>query len=411
MSLPVAAILVAAGQSRRFGATDKLWIDIWGRPVWRWGLDALLAVPGMTKVAVVVPASGETRFTDALPPDAGDKVLVVGGGAERTDSVVAGITALTAAGVADETPVLVHDAARPAAAPELMVRVVSTVRAGTGAVPVVPVADSLKLIDASRAVTGAVDRQTVFAAQTPQGATLVQLRAAMEETHAWGRPATDEAAAMVAGGIGVRAVEGEPINRKLTDPGDDAMLRAALGGWSVPVVAPEVGDGLRAGIGFDAHRLEQGRELRLGGLLFKGETGLAGHSDGDAALHAVIDALLGAARLGDVGSLFPSDDEQWSGADSGDLLAATVERLEEAGWCPAAVDLAIVARRPPIDPRRDEMVKRVAQLTGLEGDGVSVKATTSDGLGFAGAEGIAAFAVATVAPTTPSRSSSTGKSA
>ncbi|HEX6474136.1 MAG TPA: 2-C-methyl-D-erythritol 4-phosphate cytidylyltransferase, partial [Candidatus Limnocylindria bacterium] len=154
MSLPVAAILVAAGQSRRFG-TDKLWIDIWGRPVWRWGLDALLAVPGMDKVALVVPADGVERFTGALPPDAGERVLVVGGGEERTDSVVSGITALTAAGVTEETPVLVHDAARPAASPELMVRVVSTVRAGTGAVPLVPIADSLKMVDAARAVTGA----------------------------------------------------------------------------------------------------------------------------------------------------------------------------------------------------------------------------------------------------------------
>ena len=316
MSLPVAAILVAAGQSRRFG-TDKLWIDIWGRPVWRWGLDALLSVPGMAKVALVVPADFVERFTNALPPDAGERVLVVGGGQERTDSVVAGITALTVAGVTEETPVLVHDAARPAASPELMVRVVSTVRAGTGAVPVLPVADSLKTVDAARAVTGAVDRETVFAAQTPQGATLVQLRAAMEETHAWGRSATDEAAAMASGGIGVRAVEGEPINRKLTDPGDDAMLRAALGGWSVPLSAPAAGEGLSAGIGFDAHRLEEGRELHLGGLLFPGETGLAGHSDGDAALHAVIDAMLGAARLGDVGGLFPPDDKKWRDADSG----------------------------------------------------------------------------------------------
>jgi 2-C-methyl-D-erythritol 4-phosphate cytidylyltransferase / 2-C-methyl-D-erythritol 2,4-cyclodiphosphate synthase len=400
MSLPVAAILVAAGQSRRF-RTDKLWIDIWGRPVWRWGLDALLAVPGMAKVALVVPADGVDRFTDALPPDVGERVLVVGGGEERTDSVVAGIAALTAAGVAEETPVLVHDAARPAASPELMVRVVSTVRGGTGAVPLVPVADSLKTIDAARAVIGAVDRETVFAAQTPQGATLVQLRAAMEETHAWGRSATDEAAAMASGGIGVRAVEGEPINRKLTDPGDDAMLRAALGGWSVPLAAPAVGDGLCAGIGFDAHRLEDGRELHLGGLLFPGETGLAGHSDGDAPLHAVIDALLGAARLGDVGSLFPADDKTWRDADSGDLLAKTIERLREAGWRPAGVDLAIVARRPPIEPRRDELVKRLAELTGLDQDAVSVKGTTSDGLGFAGAEGIAAFAVATVAPAEP----------
>jgi 2-C-methyl-D-erythritol 4-phosphate cytidylyltransferase/2-C-methyl-D-erythritol 2,4-cyclodiphosphate synthase len=397
MSLPVAAILVAAGQSRRFG-TDKLWIDIWGRPVWRWGLDALLAVPGMAKVALVAPADALDRFTAALPPQCGDLVLVVAGGAERTDSVVAGITALTAAGVAEETPVLVHDAARPAASPELMVRVVSTVRGGTGAVPLVPVADSLKTIDAARAVTGAIDRETVFAAQTPQGATLVQLRAAMEETHAWGRSATDEAAAMASGGIGVRAVEGDPVNRKLTDPGDDAMLRAALGGWSVPLAAPVVGEGLRAGIGFDAHRLEEGRELHLGGLLFPGETGLAGHSDGDAALHAVIDALLGAARLGDVGRLFPPDDEKWRNADSADLLAAAVERLGAAGWRPVGVDLAIVARRPQIEPRRAELVKRLAELTGLEPDAISVKGTTSDGLGFAGAEGIAAFAVATVCP-------------
>ncbi|HEY7848226.1 MAG TPA: 2-C-methyl-D-erythritol 2,4-cyclodiphosphate synthase [Candidatus Limnocylindria bacterium] len=397
MSLPVAAILVAAGQSRRFG-TDKLWIDMWGRPVWRWSLDALLAVPGMAKVALVVPADAVDRYRSSLPPDSGERVQVVGGGAERTDSVVAGIGALTAAGVAEETPVLVHDAARPAASPELMVRVVATVRGGTGAVPVVPVADSLKTIDAAKAVTGAVDRERVFAAQTPQGATLVQLRAAMEETHAWGRSATDEAAAMASGGIGVRAVEGEAINRKLTDPGEDAMLRAALGGWSVPLSAPAVGDGLCAGIGFDAHRLEQGRELHLGGLLFTGETGLAGHSDGDAALHAVIDALLGAARLGDVGSLFPPDDEKWRDADSAMLLAAAVARLREAGWRPAGVDLAIVARRPAIEPRRDELVKRLAELTGLEPDAVSVKGTTSDGLGFAGAEGIAAFAVATVAP-------------
>jgi 2-C-methyl-D-erythritol 4-phosphate cytidylyltransferase/2-C-methyl-D-erythritol 2,4-cyclodiphosphate synthase len=282
-----------------------------------------------------------------------------------------------------------------------MVRVVSTVRAGTGAVPVVPIADSLKTIDAGRAVTGAVDRETVYAAQTPQGASLVQLRAAMEETHAWGRSATDEAAAMASGGIGVRAVEGEPVNRKLTDPGDDAMMRAALGGWSMPLSVPAVGQGLCAGIGFDAHRLEDGRELHLGGLLFPGETGLAGHSDGDAALHAVIDALLGAARLGDVGSLFPPDDEQWRDADSGALLAAAVERMREAGWRPTGVDLAIVARRPAIEPRRAELVRRLAELTGLEPGAVSVKGTTSDGLGFAGAEGIAAFAVATVAPAAP----------
>jgi len=252
-------------------------------------------------------------------------------------------------------------------------------------------------VDRSGAVTGMVDRAAVQAAQTPQGATLTQLRAAMEETHAWGRPTTDEASAMASGGIPVRAVDGEPMNRKLTEPGDDAMLRATLAGISGPVERPPVADGARAGIGFDAHRLEEGRELHLAGLHFPREAGLVGHSDGDAALHAVIDALLGAASLGDVGSLFPPDDERFREADSGELLRVAVTRLRDAGWRPASLDLAVVARRPPIAPRRDEIVARLAELTGMPADAISVKGTTSDGLGFAGAEGIAAYAVATVA--------------
>jgi 2-C-methyl-D-erythritol 4-phosphate cytidylyltransferase/2-C-methyl-D-erythritol 2,4-cyclodiphosphate synthase len=397
MSQPVAAILVAAGQSRRFGG-DKLWIDMWGRPVWRWGLDTLLSVPGMALVAVVTPAEAMDRYAAALPPDAGDRVLVIAGGAERTDSVVAGIGALTSARIAEDTPVLVHDAARPAATVELMVRVVAAVRAGTGVVPLVPVADSLKTVDATGAVAGVVDRDTVQAAQTPQGATLTQLRAAMEESHAWGRPATDEASAMASGGIPVRAVEGEATNRKLTEPGDEAALRATLAARSAPVNVGGVAPQARAGIGFDAHRVEEGRELHLAGLSFPREAGLAGHSDGDAALHAVIDALLGAARLGDVGSLFPPDDERFRDADSGELLRVAVTRLHDAGWRPASLDLVVVARRPPLAPRRDEIVARLAELTGLPVDRISVKGTTSDGLGFAGAEGIAAYAVASVEP-------------
>jgi 2-C-methyl-D-erythritol 4-phosphate cytidylyltransferase/2-C-methyl-D-erythritol 2,4-cyclodiphosphate synthase len=394
---PVAAVLVAAGQARRFGA-EKLWLDFWGRPVWRWGLDTLLSVPDMKHVVLVVPNGDEQRFRDELPTGAAASIEVVPGGAERTDSVVAGITALTAAGVAEDTPVLVHDAARPAATPELMVRVVAAVRAGTGAVPVVQVADSLKTLDGARMVAGSVDREAVLAAQTPQGATLRQLRAAMEETHAWGRPATDEASAMQAGGIPVRAVEGEPMNRKLTEPGDDAMLRAMLASWSLPVATPPIAHGVRAGIGFDAHRLEAGRPMRLAGLDWPGEAaGLAGHSDGDAALHALIDALLGAAGMGDIGALFPPDDPQWADADSAGMLQAVVKQLAAAGWRPRNVDLAIAARRPPVAPRREEVASRVAQLTGLEPSAVGVKGTTSDGLGFAGADGVAAYAVVTIA--------------
>jgi 2-C-methyl-D-erythritol 4-phosphate cytidylyltransferase / 2-C-methyl-D-erythritol 2,4-cyclodiphosphate synthase len=369
---------------------------MWGRPVWRWSLDTLLSVPGMALVTVVVPEDAIARFTDALPPDINNRVQVIAGGAERTDSVVAGITALTAAHIPEDTPVLVHDAARPAATVELMVRVVAAVRAGTGVVPLVPLPDTPKTVDETGAVHSTLDRETVQAAQTPQGATLEQLRAAMEESHAWGRPVTDEAAAMAAGAIAVRAVDGDPINRKLTDPGDDAMLRAALAGWSLQVRPPAVASGMRAGIGFDAHRREEGRPLHLAGLEFAGEAGMSGHSDGDAALHAVIDALLGAGGVGDVGTLFPSDDERFRDADSGELLRVAVARLADAGWKPAGLDLTIVARRPPIAPRRDEIVNRLAELTGLDRSVLSVKGTTSDGLGFAGAEGIAAFAVATV---------------
>ena len=160
---------------------------------------------------------------------------------------------------------------------------------------------------------------------------------------------------------------------------------------------PEVPPGGRAGIGFDAHHFEPGRPLRLGGLTFADEPrGLAGHSDGDAALHALIDALLGAAHLGDIGSLFPPDDPAWTDADSAELLALALERVRSAGFEPTGADLVIVAARPAIGPVRDEMEARIASILGIDPSRVSVKGTTSDGLGFAGEEGIAAYAVTVV---------------
>ena len=150
------------------------------------------------------------------------------------------------------------------------------------------------------------------------------------------------------------------------------------------------------GIGWDSHRLERGRPLILGGVTIEHDRGLAGHSDADVLTHAVIDALLGAAHAGDVGSLFPPDEERWRGADSADLLARAVARVREAGWVPSSIDLVVVAARPALAPRREEVEARIAQLSGVAEDAVSVRGTTSDGLGFAGAEGIAAWAVATV---------------
>jgi len=323
---------------------------------------------------------------------------VVVGGAQRIDSVVAGLAALTAAGIADDAPVLVHDAARPGVTPELLEAVLEAVRAGGAAIPASPVPDTLKTVASDGRVLGGIDRDAVVAAQTPQGATLAALRAALEEAHAWGRRVTDEAAALTAAGTNVRTVPGDLANRKLTEPGDEALLRGALVNRAAPLAWPSAEAGQRVGIGFDAHRFDASRTLRLGGVTHAGEVGLAGHSDGDAALHALIDALLGAVAAGDIGTLFPSTDPRWRDANSSDLLRLTVEQLATAGWRPVGIDLTIVAAHPAITVRRDEMRARIAALAGVEIGGVSVKGTTSDGLGFAGSEGLAAYAAVTVAP-------------
>jgi 2-C-methyl-D-erythritol 4-phosphate cytidylyltransferase/2-C-methyl-D-erythritol 2,4-cyclodiphosphate synthase len=380
-------------------STDKLWIEELGRPVWRWSLDALLAVPDMGLVALVVPADAVDRFRSALPPTGPDRCRLVAGGEARHDSVRAGLQALTDAGVGDATVVLVHDAARPAASTTLMEAVAEAVTSGAGAIPVVPIHDTVKRLR-NELATETVDRRDLAAAQTPQAAGLGILRAAMEAARSQGWDPTDEAAALAAIGVPVLIVPGDPANLKLTDELDLPLLHAALRAGAAPAHAPldpppagEAGS-VRAGIGFDAHRLEAGRPLHLGGLAFPEEPrGLVGHSDGDAALHAVIDALLGAAGLGDIGTLFPPSDPAWDGADSGDLLRRTAGQLVAAGWTPRSIDLAIAAARPAIAPRRAEMAARIGDLAGLPAEAVSVRGTTSDGLGFAGSEGIAAWAV------------------
>ena len=392
----IGAVLVAAGSGRRMG-TDKLWIEFSGRPAWRWGLDTLLTVPGMSWVVVVAPADALERFRDAIPESARGRCEVVAGGEERADSALAGIAALTRAGFPEDVAVLIHDAARPAASSELMARIVDAVTPTDGAVPIVKLHDSLKHVDNSGRLIAAFEREGLALAQTPQAATLVVLRAALEEAQAWGRKMTDEAAALGAGGVVVHSVEGEPGNQKLTEPGDEVLVAGVLAGRAMPLVAPAVGEGQRAGIGFDAHRFGEGGTLRLGGVEFPREPALAGHSDGDAALHAVIDALLGAAAAGDIGSLFPSDDARWADADSGDLVRGAVTTVRHAGWRPVSIDLTIVAAHPAIQPRREEIANRIAELCSIEAGAVGVKGTTSDGLGFAGKEGIAAFAVAVIA--------------
>jgi 2-C-methyl-D-erythritol 4-phosphate cytidylyltransferase / 2-C-methyl-D-erythritol 2,4-cyclodiphosphate synthase len=374
--------------------SDKLWIDLWGRPVWRWSLDALLAEPALQRIVVVHPAGARDRFAAMLPGPSADRCVLVEGGEERTDSVLAGLRALSRAGLPDDSTVLVHDAARPAASADLVARVLAAAREGGGVVPVVAVPDTLKRIVADGNVLRAdetLDRAELGGAQTPQAGQLGELREALDAAWRAGRSHTDDVAALAAAGIPVRAVPGDAANRKLTEPGDELLLRAVLRSRAMPF-----GGGGRVGLGFDAHRLEAGRRLRLGGLDWPDEPrGLVGHSDGDVALHALVDALLGAAGLGDIGARFPAE-ERWAGADSAELARLALEQVRAAGWRASWVDLVVVGERPRIGLRRGEMRERIAAILGLETDAVSVKGTTSDGLGFGGAEGIAAYALASL---------------
>jgi 2-C-methyl-D-erythritol 4-phosphate cytidylyltransferase/2-C-methyl-D-erythritol 2,4-cyclodiphosphate synthase len=389
-----AAILVAAGSSRRMGS-DKVWIDLFGRPVWRWSFDVLATAVPSASLVVVVPPGAEDRFRSALPPGS-EAARVVGGGATRADSVRAGIVALTEAGCDPQTPTLVQDAARPALDRALLDRVLAAAATARAVIPVIAVSDTVKEVGAG-VVRGTVAREGLMLAQTPQLARLGDLRAALDPGVEEIDP-TDEAAALEHLGVQVTAVPGDAANRKLTDPADLAFLRATLAARSSPLVPPEIRAGQRAGIGFDAHRLADRVPLRLGGLAFPDEArGLAGHSDGDVVLHAIIDALLGAAGRGDVGSRFPQEATP-PGADSGALLGTVLGELAASGWAPALIDVAIAAAGPAIAPVRDRMAATVAALVGVQPAAVSIRGTTSDGLGFTGSEGIAAWALAVVNP-------------
>jgi 2-C-methyl-D-erythritol 4-phosphate cytidylyltransferase/2-C-methyl-D-erythritol 2,4-cyclodiphosphate synthase len=310
--------------------------------------------------------------------------------------VLAGVTALLASGVAPDTMALVHDAARPGVSAELAMATVVAARGAGAAIPALPVADTLWRVVDGRGM-GVVERTGLAGAQTPQAAPLELLRDAIGAALARDEQPTDEAAALQSHGVAVVTVPGDQANRKLTDPGDEEVVRAVLRARLVPGIGePATTVGARTAIGFDAHRLVPGRPLQLAGLDWPGEThGLDGHSDGDAAFHAVIDALLGAARVGDIGTVFPAGATP-AGADSSELLRDAVQRVRDAGLTPAGIDLVIVAARPPIAARRAEIEGRIAELTGLPPEAVSVRGTTSDGLGFAGSEGIAAWASATL---------------
>jgi 2-C-methyl-D-erythritol 4-phosphate cytidylyltransferase / 2-C-methyl-D-erythritol 2,4-cyclodiphosphate synthase len=379
-------IVVAAGRSTRMDGTDKLVAQVAGRPLLAWTLDAVAATPVVGRIVVVTTPDHVPGIAAAswLPSRVVD---VVAGGARRQESVHAGFVAFDRLGGPDDGVVLVHDGARPLVSAALVGAVAEETARHGAAIPIVPVAETLKRIDGD-SVGATVERAGLGAAQTPQGVRRDLLRAAYERYPADGPETwTDEAALLEATGVAVRVVPGDPANLKVTLPGDLHRVESQLGGGST-----------RVGIGQDSHPFGPGEPLMLGGLEITGAPRLHGHSDGDVVLHAVADALLGASGLGDLGRLFPADARTPRGIASSELLGSVVGRLLTAGWRPVSVDVTVVAARPRLGNHLDAMAQAIGGLLGIDGSAVNVKASTGnlDGADGAG-RSISAIAIAMVA--------------
>jgi 2-C-methyl-D-erythritol 4-phosphate cytidylyltransferase / 2-C-methyl-D-erythritol 2,4-cyclodiphosphate synthase len=392
VSAPLAdAIVVAAGASTRMDGTDKLLAPIGDRPLLAHAVAALAASPAIGSIVVV--ATAERRQTLQADGWAVDPAITfTDGGERRQDSVRAGFDALEAAAPDPDGSrvVLVHDGARPFVPPGLVDAVIAATERYGAAIPVLSVSDTLKRIVDDR-VASTVDRYGLAAAQTPQGVRRSLLRAALASDVAANGTWTDEAALLEACSIPVHVVPGEPANIKVTVPADLERAAALLGGPPTRT---------RSGIGHDRHPFGPGQPLRLGGIEIARAPRLHGHSDGDVALHAVADALLGAAGLGDLGRKFPAGPATPAGVSSSELLRAVLDELADAGWRPATVDLTIVAARPRLAAHLDPMRDGLATKLGLDRDRVSVKASTGNLGGEDGAgRSVSALALVTIEAT------------
>lgn len=368
-----AAIVVAAGAGLRAGQPVPKQFAMWrGKPVLRHSVETLLGA-GCDPVVICIPEGADQLARDALD---GLPVKRVTGAETRQRSVKQGLLALEA-----DSPerVLIHDAARPVLPLAVVARLLAALDESPAAIPVLPVVDSL-CHDAGGTMGAAADRAALRRVQTPQA---FHYHAILAAHLAWpsAAEAGDDAQVARAAGLTVALVEGDEALHKLTFAADFAAA------------APPV----RIGTGYDVHRLAPGEDLWLCGVKLEHSHGLAGHSDADVAIHALVDALLGAIGAGDIGSHFPPSDPQWKGAASAQFLAHAAELVRQSGHVVGNVDVTIVCEAPKIGPHRDRMRTRLAEILGVDIAAVSVKATTTEGLGPTGRrEGIAAQAVATV---------------
>jgi 2-C-methyl-D-erythritol 4-phosphate cytidylyltransferase / 2-C-methyl-D-erythritol 2,4-cyclodiphosphate synthase len=376
------ALVVAAGRGTRLGGeTPKQYLKVAGKPIIRYSLEALARHSGVDRVRVVYNPADRDLYDaavtglDLLPP--------VAGGAARQDSVRLGLESLEATAPDN---VLIHDAARPFIGPSLISGVVGSLDRWRAAVPAIPIPDTVKRVPRLKIVRETLDRNQLFRAQTPQGFRYADILAA--HRYAVGLDLPDDAAAAERAGMVVKLTTGDPFNFKVTTMADLAEAERRF--------LFSLGDA-RVGQGFDAHAFGPGDHVWLCGVKIPHDHGLIGHSDADVGLHALTDAILGAIGAGDIGMHFPPSDPEWRGAASDRFLRHAVGLVRERqGWI-ANVDVTLICERPKIGPYRDAMVQRIAAVADIEPGRVSVKATTTDGMGFTGrGEGIAAQAVATV---------------
>lgn len=373
------AVIVAAGTGSRAGPGGaKQWRILGGKPILRWSVEALLAA-GATRIAVVIPVGDEAMSAEAL---AGlPRWFTAPGGATRADSVQSGLRALACP---VDAAVLVHDAARPFVTPAHVAALAAALGQADGAVPALPMADTVKRLESDQVVT--VPRAGLWRAQTPQAFRYGPLVEAYGVWPADAEP-TDDAAVMEAAGGKVAIVSGDPMLMKLTYPEDFAMAERLTGAVRM----------MRIGQGYDAHRIGPGEAMWLCGVRIPHDRTLIGHSDADAGLHALTDAVLGAIGEGDIGDHFPPSDPQWRGASSDRFLAHAAALVAAKGGRILNVDVTLICERPKIKPHRAAMRQRIAEILAIDVGQVSVKATTTEGMGYTGREeGLAAQAVAAV---------------